>query len=350
MKKDNIKLFYLIIGVLVVWCIVLSITSFGNNHSNNDTQIVNEYNVDGFSTDFTKVVQDNKTSIVSINCNGTISSGFVYKQENEKVYILTSFHGLNGGVINVSFNNLFTAYATLVGKDIYSDLAVICVDSAYSIKPLVLGDSTALKDGEFVISIGTPSSFEYAGSVELGMVSSDTRVIENSISFDGVTTDYYLDVIQLSANLKPGYSGSPVLNMNGEVVGMVTMSIEDDINFSLTANEIKIIADYIISGNEYLRYHTGIKGSFINTMPTYVKSSLNLPIDLLDGLYVDKVLNGSIASLAEIQSGDVILSINGIDITNLNNYLTVLYTKAEVLDLKVLRGENTISLTVHIND
>lgn len=347
--KNN-KLLYLLIGLLVIWLIVLTSFVFNKNDSNSNTQIVNEYKIDGFSTDFTEIIENNKTSVVSINCNGAISSGFVYKQDGNKVYILTAYHGLNGGVISVSFNNVFNAYASLVGYDKYSDLAVIEVESEYTINPLLLADSSILKDGEFVVCIGTPTSFEYAGSVELGMISSDTRVIENSITVDNVTSDYYLDVIQLSANLKPGYSGSPVLNMNGEVIGMVTMSLEDNINFALTANEISIIADNIISENGYGKYQTGIKGLFVSTLPIYVKSSLNLPIDLLSGLYVEKVLNGSIANLADIVTGDIILSINGVEMTNLNSYLNVLYTKAELLEFKVLREGNTLTFTVHIND
>lgn len=347
MKKNNLS--YLLIGLLIIWSIVLTIVTI-NNYNNKNTQIVNEYEVNGFATDFTKIVDDNNTSIVSINSNGTISTGFVYKQEGEKVYILTSYHGLNNGPINVSFGNLFSTYASIVGRDIYTDLAVLSIDSQYSVKSLSLADSGALKSGEFVISIGTPNSLEYSGSVELGMISADTRVIENSITIDNVTSNYYLDVIQLSTNLKHGYSGSPVLNMNGEVVGMTTMSLDSNINFAITSNEIKIVADSIIANSNCVKYHTGIKGKFISDMPTYIKSNLNLAIDLLDGLYVEKVLNDSLAALAGIQTGDVIVSINGVDMNNLNNYLNVLYTKADLLEIKVLRGDNTISLTVHIND
>ena len=348
--KNNNRLAYLLIGLLVVWSLILTVFVFDKDDRTNSTQIVNEYKVDGFSTDFTEVIDVNKTSVVSINCNGAISSGFVYKQDDNKVYIVTTYHGLNGGVISVSFNNVFNAYASLLGHDKYSDLAVIQIESPYSIKPLTLADSSILKDGEFVVSIGTPSSFEYAGSVELGMVSSDTRVIENSITVDDVTSNYYLDVIQLSANLKPGYSGSPVLNMNGEVVGMVTMNIQDGFNFAITSNEIKIIADKLISEQQVTKYQLGIKGSYIENMPMFERSNLNLSVETIYGLYVEKLLDGSVALPAGIKAGDVILSINDVELHNMNDYLNVVYSETGSLKFEVLRDGSISNYTVNLND
>ena len=90
--KNN-RLIYLLIGLLALWLTIISFTSPQNN-THNETININEYNVSGFSTDFTKVVEDNKDAIVTVMADGNISTGFVYSQNDDVVYIVTSYHGV----------------------------------------------------------------------------------------------------------------------------------------------------------------------------------------------------------------------------------------------------------------
>ena len=343
----NSKLPYLLIVLLTIWCFVLSSILYNNYKENTEKEVINEYDVSGFSTDFTKVIDEHKASIVTINCDGTISSGFVYKQIDKKVYILTSYHGVTGSHINVSFSNVYSTKASLIDKDQYLDLAVLEIETPYNIETLSLGDSSIVSSGEFVITIGTPSSSDLSGSVEMGMISADNRVIENSITIDEKVINYYLDVLQLSGNLQSGYSGSPVINMNGEIIGMVTMNATNNINFAITANEIKYVADKIINQEELSKYQFGIKGKYIKDMDNYVKANLNIAIDTISGLYVDKVMDSSIASSVGIRSGDIVLTINDIDINDINDYFKAAYTKAEIIKFVVLRGQDKVTLLVN---
>lgn len=349
MKKNN-RLIYLLIILLAIWCIVLS-SIVTKNKDEQVTSNVNEIEVSGISTDFTKIVDEKSDSIVAINSTGNISSGFIYKQENDSVYIITSYHGVvEAGSYNVYFENGYNVYAELVGKNIYADLAVLKAKIPYDTNVLTLGDSSLCKAGEFVIAIGTPVSLEYSHSTELGMISNNIKTIENSIKVDGKDFNYYIDVLQLSSNMKPGYSGSPIINMNGEVVGMVTMSLDERFNFAITANEIKIIADKLINEEKVYKYQLGVKGSYVSEMPLFERSGLNLTIDTISGLYVEKVLDESICAVAGIQKGDVILSINGVSINNINDYLNVVYGKYETIEFVALRGDSTFNAKVNIND
>lgn len=347
--KNN-RLVYILIAILVIWCISLTVITV--NLDKKETQeIVNEYNVTGFSTDFTRIIDEKKASIVTISANGNISTGFVYKQEGETVYIITSYHGIaDANSIYVNFENGTNTNATLIGKNIYADIAVVSITTPYDIEPLVLADADVVNSGEFVISIGTPVSAEYSNSVEIGMISNNIRTIENDISVNEEKIVYYLDVLQLSSNLKPGYSGSPVLNMNGEVIGIATMSLDDRFNFAITSNEAKIIADKLIANETIKKYQLGIKGSYIKDMPLYERTNLNLPVDVTYGLYVNKLMDNSVGNTAGIKSNDVILEINGTKLNSINDYLNVVYSETESLEFVLFRNGETIVSKVEIND
>lgn len=347
--KNN-RLLYLLIIILTIWCIVLT-TMVTNKTDEVSNQIINEVEINGFSTDFTKIINEKSSSIVSINANGTIGSGFVYKQDGEDIYILSAYHTIaDANSYYVYFANGMHLSAALIDKNIYADLALLQVKSPYNIDTLKLADSTLLKAGEFVVSIGTPISLEYDNSVELGMISNPLRTVENSITVLDEKINYNLDVIQLSSNLKPGFSGSPLLNMAGEVVGMVTMSLKDGYNFAITSNEIKLMADRMIAGQKIVKYQLGIMGSYIKDMPMFEKSNLNISVETINGLYVEKLIDNCAALNAGVKVGDVILSINGVELNTMSDYLNVVYNETQNFEFLVLRDGQTILFRIEIND
>ena len=332
------------ISLIVIWLAVLSF-SLPKNSSDNPSTNINKYNVSGFSTYFTKVVDEDVSGTVTINADGTILSGFAYRQDGDTVYILTAYHGIAGAnSISVTFASTYTVNATAAGYDFRSDLAVLKVESPYEVKTLKMGDSTLLSQGEFVISIGTPGSMDYALSAELGMVSKGIVTIDNTIAHNGERYNYYLDVVQLSSNLPKGYSGSPVLNMNGEVVGMNTMDLDGELNFALTANEARIVADRIISGQDVSKNIFGVKGTYIKDMMNYEKSNLNLDIEVISGLYVQRVKENSPALMAGVRTGDVITKINDVSINGLDDMLNVAYMENDDVVFEVIRGGQILLL------
>ena len=344
---NNKRLIYLALMGMFIWLTALTFANM-NKENNSNTTNINEYNVSGFSTDFTKVVDENKSSIVTINADNTILSGFVYLQENDDVYVVSAYHGINSANnINIILDSNYSVNASLVGYDFLSDIAILKFTSPYMINSMKLGDSTLLKEGEFVISIGTPISLDYASSCQLGMISKGILTVENSITYNSETHNYFLDVIQLSSNLPKGYSGSPVINMNGEVVGMNTMDLNDELNFALTSNEIRIVADRIINNESVNKNLFGIKATYIKDMPNYEKTNLNLDIDIISGMYVSKVKENSLAFNAGIKTGDVITKINNKLIDNLDSYLEVTYQELDPIEFEVIRNGQTINLGVN---
>ena len=346
--KSN-RLIYLLLLIIFAWLLIISFSMKDNNTSNNET-IINEYNISGFSTDFTNIYKDARNSIVTIQVDESTLSGFVYKQDNNRVYILTAYHGLaNANNITVLFGFSYTVDAYILDYDHLLDLAVLYIDTPYQIEALKLGDSTLIKPGELVLSIGTPVSSDYAGSVELGMISDSILSIDNSITYNDEKINYYMNVIEMSSSLKAGYSGSPILNMNGEVIGMNTMSSNNNINFASTINEIKIVADNIINNNKIDKTLFGIKGKYIKDMASYEKNNLNIQIDTISGLFVSKVRENSLAYNMGLRNNDVIISINDKPINNLNDYLDICYAGSESYIFNIIRNGETINL-VSSND
>ena len=347
--KTN-RLIYVLIAILAIW-LAANTAILKTQNEKRIEENINKYVVSGFSTDLTKVASSVKTSIVTVNADNNISSGFVYKQDGDLVYVITSYHGVdNANSIHVTFANAYVTTGSVVFSDIYSDLAIIEIETPYDITPMVLGDSSICVGGEFVISIGTPTSLDYAGSIEMGIISKEMITIENEIVVEDKVHTYYEDLIQLSSNLKPGFSGAPIINMKGEAIGMCLMNDGDGNNFILPINEIKIICDKFFTSGNAKKMQLGVKGLYVNSLENYEKSYFNLSIETINGLYVQKVKENSFASSIGIKQGDVIVSINGKEIANINDYLSIVYTDDTNFEFVINRANEEIKITGTIND
>ena len=343
--KSN-RLLYVLIFFLAVWCLFLS-SQLSAVSARDDSAVINQYEVNGFSTDLTKVAEAVRPSIVTINGDSNISSGFVYKQEDDNVYILTAYHGVSGvSNIMVHFGTSYEVPGELLGHDIYTDLALIRVITPYQIAPLKTGDSSLLQQGEFVISMGTPVSMDYQGSLELSMVAANGLQIENSILVEDERYNYFLNVVEISDPLSAGYSGSPLINMNGEAVGMTTMSAQGGVSFAVTINEVKMIAEELLAQNGISRNVFGIKGSFLKDMYNYEKTNLNIPIETIDGLYIERIKENALAYAAGLRAGDVITKINEEVIVGLDSYLRAIYGDSTQFNFEYIRGGQTLTGTL----
>jgi len=348
--KNNHRLVYILFAVVLLWLMVLSIRNQNETQVNRE-EIINEYNVSGFSTDFTRVVEENASAVVSISAGNSILSGFVYRQEGDKVYLLTAYHGVaDASSVTVHFGLSYEAEASIKGYDPFADLAVLEIQTPYQITVLKPGDTSKLKKGEFIISIGTPVSLDYANSVELGMVANPLLMIDNSITVDGERYSYYLHVVELSSNLKTGYSGSPVLNMAGEFVGMNTMSAANGFQFALSANEVCTIADMIINEQESKKTQFGMQGIFVSELSAYEKNNLGMKIDTISGFYIRRIRDNSLASAAGIHVGDILLSINNHPLDKFDDYLKLSYETNESYTFEVIRGDETLVLNLEEHD
>ena len=214
------------------------------------------------SLELTQIYNQTRRSVVLIEVRTSIGagqgSGFVYDSEGR---IITNHHvveeAVQGG-ITVTFVDGTIAEAELVGTDPYVDLAVIDVDvPSYLLEPVNLGSSEDLLVGEQVIALGNP--FGLANTMTVGIVSATGR------QMDAPGNYVIVDVIQTDAAINFGNSGGPLLNMEGEVVGMNTAILSETgqfsgIGFAIPADTIARESPFIISEGEYEHPYLGIRG------------------------------------------------------------------------------------------
>jgi serine protease Do len=174
-------------------------------------------------------------------------SGVVYKydESSETFYLVTNQHVIEGGdAFEIIFSDESTVSANLIGSDEDTDIAVLTFKSEKTIVVSELGDSDSLERGQFIIAAGNPESFDFYGSITLGVISG----LERTLS--GNSTVKY---IQHDAAINPGNSGGPIYNLEGKVVGInvakyATSTIEG-MGFSIPINTVKTIISEIENGN-----------------------------------------------------------------------------------------------------
>ncbi|MDP2727193.1 MAG: trypsin-like peptidase domain-containing protein [Dehalococcoidia bacterium] len=282
-------------------------------------------------------------------------SGFVIDQQGN---IVTNNHVVEGAEkLEVTFADGSTAEAKLVGRDPSNDLAVIKVDvPAGTLHPLKLGDSNNLQVGQMAIAIGSP--FRLQGTVTMGVISSLGRDLRagNGRVIGGV--------VQTDAAINPGNSGGPLLNSVGEVIGVNSAIFSPTggnvgIGFAIPVNTVKRWVPELISQGRARHPYLGITGQTID--PALAKS-LNLPVQ--NGVLLAQVSQGTPAAKAGLQGGDrqtrvgnvrvttggdIITTINGTKLKKIEDLTNYLDTKTNVGDqvtLTVVRGNQTLTITV----
>lgn len=280
---------------------------------------------------------------------GTISggqssgSGIILSEQG---YIVTNNHVVEGGeAYHVIFQTGDQMSATLVGRDKFSDLAVLKVEGAMP-ETATLGNSDALRPGETAIAIGSPLG-DFKNSVTVGVISATGRNLDTG---DG----YQLEgLLQTDAAINEGNSGGPLVNLAGEVIGINTLIIRgsststtvEGLGFSIPSNNVKVITAQIIANGHVSRPYIGIRYQPIN--PT-IASRYNLPVEW--GVYISDIIADSPAAEAGLGTGDIITQIGGISIDGDHPYLNTLYSfsSGQELEIQFIRNNRlkTVSLVL----
>ncbi len=341
------RLIWPVIIILLVWNIILSlyvseITVTSSESTVSTTIIENEVN--GFSTDLTDIVEEIAAAIVTVQTDTTSATGTIIRQDGDTVYVVTNYHVLeNANTIDLVLDNYQTVEASLVGYDAICDVAVLSFVSSYSFTPIVIGDSSLLSAGEFVLAIGSPISAQYRGSLSFGIVSSAYRILDLSVG----NTSYYIGMIQSDVTMNSGNSGGPLVNMAGELVGLNTLEVTVDdatgLSFSLTSKELSYIIEAIIADGSVTKNDLGIEYISINAMTNYQKSSLGIQLDQTDGLYITSVKSNFSASSLGIKAGDILLEVNDVSLNDYEDVLEVEYSEGPIERALIIReGETSI--------
>jgi serine protease Do len=254
---------------------------------------------------------------------------------DKKGFILTNNHVVeDADEVKVSFADGKTAIGKVVGTDPRTDLAVVKVDGV-PVQPAKLGDSERLQVGEWVIAIGNPFGLDH--TVTVGVLSA-----KNRSGFQG--GNHLEDFLQTDASINPGNSGGPLVNLDGEVVGINTMiaGIGTGIGFAVPTSMAKPIAEQLMQGGKVRRPFIGIRMQDLT--PEVAKSlGKNAPEK---GALVAQVEPGSPAEKAGAKPGDVIVAVNGQDVkASKDVQRNILNGKiGQKVDLTVWRDGQTVHL------
>jgi 2-alkenal reductase len=296
-------------------------------------------------------------------------SGFVLDREG---HIVTNQHVVgDADEIEIDFPSGFKAWAEVVGTDLDSDLAVLRVDAPpEELQPIPLGNSDLVRVGDPVIAIGNP--FGYSGTLTLGVVSGLGRVLESQRAAPGGGFFSAGDLIQTDAAINPGNSGGPLLNLQGQVIG-VNRAIRTDafstegnpvnigIGFAIPVNIVRRVAPALIAEGSYEYPYLGI--SSISDQAWNLKTVEALGFSPgAQGAYVTCVAPGGPAATAGVRGGgscdavaalrpggDLIVAIDGHPVRVFGDLLSYLLNRTRVgqeVTLTVLREGSTLDLTV----
>ena len=340
----------------------LIVTDSNSETSNNSSYDATLMDIAEYSETSVAVAEEVLPSVVGITVTYNISSfgssgtaeatgsGVIISEDG---YIITNNHVINSESSSVYYqvteatNILVHLYgdsddiqyeATVVGSDSSSDLAVLKIETDEDLQAITIGDSDNLRVGEFVMAVGNPLGLD--SSVTCGVISALDREVTDS---DGTT---YI-CIQTDAAINSGNSGGALVNSEGQVIGINTLKVSstgvEGIGFAIPINSTTDVIDELITYNKVRRPYIGISGRDVDaeTASQY---------GLVEGIYVVSVEEYSPAETAGIQAGDVIIAINGTEVTTIDelNEIKNTYEIGDTVTLTIVRdgSEQEVSVTL----
>ena len=250
-----------------------------------------------------------------------------------------------------------TLVATVIGSDEYADIAVIKIDSSYVKRVAKIGDSSKMKVGDTVFTIGSPLSVDYAGTVTRGILSGKDRMVAVSVG-NSSTNDWIMNVMQTDAAINPGNSGGPLCNVSGEVIGVNSMKIVkseiEGIGFAIPIEDAIEYANLILKGEKIQRAYLGVSMTDFTTSSQYLRQEgITIDNTVTSGVIVVEAVKGGPCADVGIKKGDVIIKIGKYDITSVAElrYYLYKYKPKEKIEIRVMRGktEKIFNVTLGAN-
>jgi serine protease Do len=259
---------------------------------------------------------------------------------DKRGFILTNNHVVEkADQIEVHLSDKRKFSATVVGRDPKTDLAVIKIDAPGDLPVATLGDSSKIRIGEWAIAIGSPFGLDQ--TVTVGVISAVGR------SDVGITT--YEDFIQTDASINPGNSGGPLVNLNGEVVGINTAIVASGrgIGFAIPINMARTVSERLIAQGKVVRGWLGI-----GIQELTEELAAQFGVSPQDGVLVGNVMRNSPAEQGGLKTGDILLEFNGVRIAGVHQLQrevaeTPVGAQARV---KILRERQPLELTIVLGE
>ncbi|EOA8346290.1 trypsin-like peptidase domain-containing protein [Enterococcus hirae] len=384
-----------IIGGLVTAGIFYAVMSSGNAASNSgghqnsagETVVENvKVNVDSDITNAVDKVQDAVVSVINLQSQNQGTNGFgqlfgqqqqessddsnleassegsgvIYKKSGNSAYIVTNNHVVEGQQgLEVLLKDGTKVKAELVGTDAYSDLAVLKISADKVNKVASFGDSNSLKVGEPAIAIGSPLGSEYANSVTSGIISSLNRQVTSTNESNQTVN---INAIQTDAAINPGNSGGPLVNIEGQVIGINSSKIAstsasssgvsvEGMGFAIPSNDVVNIINQLEKDGKVTRPALGITMVDLSAVSTQQQEQiLKIPESVTNGVIVTSVQPATPAEKAGLKQYDVITKIDDTDVSSGVELQSVLYQKKVGDSVKVTyyRGKEKKTTTIQL--
>ena len=269
--------------------------------------------------------EDNSDSQISSE-----GSGVIYKKEGKYAYLVTNTHVINGAKnVDILLADGNKVPGEVVGSDVYSDIAVVRISSDKAKAVAEFGDSDKLTVGETAIAIGSPLGTDYANSVTQGIISSLGRDVKlKADNGQNISTR----ALQTDAAINPGNSGGPLINIQGQVIGITSSKISNNgqtsvegMGFAIPANDVVNIIKQLEEKGKVVRPALGIQMLDLSNLSTSDLSQLKLPEKISGGVLVRSTLENMPAS-DKLQRYDVITKIDDTTIESTTDLQSALYS------------------------
>lgn len=349
----------IILAIILIFILVWSIFQNINPPNEGRKTIEEQQSQKGFQKPITNVmeaVEKSKRSVVGVSHEGSdvsskkassqrekeensgVGSGVVYKVEDNKAYIVTNAHVVSDDkkpIITTSNKKKFEG--KIIGSDKWSDIAVLTISLNKNdhFKPIKFEDSDNLILGETAIVIGSPLGAEFQNSISTGVVSGLNRKVP--VDFDGDDEyDWEIKAIQTDAAVNPGNSGGPILDSQGNLIGIVSLKIDmpnvEGMAFAIPSNEASNFINKLEKDGEIKRPSLGLMAQNYSKLSDSEKSLINLPDKYKSGMAVRAISKDGSADKAGIKFNDIIVGINNTKVENNLEFRKALYNDHKLGD------------------
>ena len=357
-KNKSIYILMLII-ILVAFFTILAYTLFIDSHEYKYSQniVATQIKHEEESTELENILENTTESIVGISKIKDIGTTIFLEKSTENLnlgtgviiskegYILTNQHvaGSQYSTCYITLKNGVTDNGVVVWASEDLDLAIIKINIK-NLPEANLGDSDNIKIGTSVYAIGNPVGYELQRTVTSGIISGTNRIIKTE---DDNTKSYLEGLIQTDATINQGNSGGPLINKNGEIIGITTLKIEDaeGIGFAIPINIVKPILKKLVETGKFEEPYLGISGYDKEVIP-YLSSNINFE----EGIYIEEIDPQGPLKNSGIQTGDIIEKVDDIKIESMNKLKEYIYTKniGDEVTIQIKRNNKEILIKANL--
>lgn len=331
MSSERIKEAVLIIVSFVIGGVLTFVIIGGEDLVGNNSSSSTNSGLTCSSADCTKVVVDESGISEAVekvydgvlmirnyqnNEVASTGTGFVYKIDGDYAYVMTNQHVVdNADKITLITSNDEEIEGEVLGGDSYVDIAVIKIKKYDGIKALQLGNSENAKLGDLVFTIGSPLGYEYRGSVSTGHLAGKDRLVSVSTDSNTSGSDWVMKVLQTDAAINPGNSGGPLMNTNGEVIGVISMKFVqtevEGMGFAIPIEYVNSKIETLEKGEKIEWPLLGVSMINVSDAKNSYRYNYNIPNDVNSGVVVAGIQSGSGAADSDLKEGDIITKLNG---------------------------------------